>query len=235
MALYTYQRWDGSQAIEPFTAGDLMDHLADKILDDGDLRSAMREMLQRGARFQSGRRMYGLRDLLERLRQRREQQLQRYNLGSVMDDIKEKLEQVVQTERDGIQRRLNESQAGTDEQLRKMLENMARKHLDQLDALPPETGGRIQSLRQYEFMDQDARRQFDELMDTLRKQILDSYFQGLKQSIGAMTPEMLGQVQQMVKDLNRLLEQHRRGDDSGFRQFMDKWGHFFPEGIENVD
>src|SRR5437867_1752746 len=105
---YRYSRWDGTQAVEPFTANDVMQHLADKMLDDGDLWSALREMLQRGANFQSGRQMPGLRDLLDRLRQQRQQQLQRYNLGSVMDDIKERLEQVVQTEREGIDRRLSE-------------------------------------------------------------------------------------------------------------------------------
>jgi uncharacterized protein with von Willebrand factor type A (vWA) domain len=236
MPLYRYSNWDGTQQVEPFTANDLMEHLADRILDDRDLWSTLREMLQRGAQLPSGRRMPGLRDLLERLRQQRQQQLQRYNLDSVMDDIKERLDKVVQTEREGIDRRLTEQQGeSTDPQLRQLLENMARKHLDQLDALPPHAGGKIQSLRDYDFMDPDARQQFEELLDSLRQQVMQSYFQGLKQSLGAMTPEMLREIQQMVRDLNELLEQHRHGDDSGFQDFMEKWGHFFPEGIENVD
>src|SRR5581483_347939 len=102
MPLYQYHRWDGTQQFDPFTATDLMEHLADHILDDGDLMSAMRDLLQRGAQLPSGRNMSGLRDLLERLRQRREQMLQRYNMDSVMGDIKERLEQVVETEREGI-------------------------------------------------------------------------------------------------------------------------------------
>src|SRR5262245_26031169 len=114
MVLYRYGRWDGSQELDPFTANDLMQHLADRMLDDGDLLSAMREMLQRGARFDSGRQMPGLRDLLERLRQQRQQQLQRYNMGSVMDDIKQQLEEVVQTERQGIEKRLDESKSQSD-------------------------------------------------------------------------------------------------------------------------
>jgi len=236
MARYRYSRWDGSQLLEPFTASDVMDFLADRILDEDDLQSAMRELLQRGAQLPSGRQMPSLRDLLERLRDRRQQQLQRYNLGGLLDDIKEQLEQVVNTEREGIQRRLDEQPGeAADDQLRRMLENVANKHLDQLDGLPPEVGGRIQALRDYEFMDQEARRKFDELLQQLQKQMLENYFQGIKQSLGAMTPEMMGQLQDMVRDLNQLLEQHRRGDDSGFQQFMDKWGQFFPKGIENVE
>jgi len=235
MARYRYSRWDGSQLLEPFTASDVMDYLADRILDEDDLQSAMRELLQRGAQLPSGRQMPSLRDLLERLRDRRQQQLQRYNLGGLLDDIKEQLEQVVNTEREGIQRRLDEHGEGSDEQLRKMLENVANKHLDQLDGLPSEVGGRIQALRDYEFMDQEARQKFDELLQQLQKQVLEDYFQGIKQSLGAMTPQMMGQLQEMVRDLNQLLEQHRRGDDSGFQQFMDKWGQFFPKGIDNVE
>ena len=60
MAFYRYSQWDGTQSIEPFEAGDLMDKLADQMLDGRDLRSAMRDMLQRGARLPSGRRMSGL-------------------------------------------------------------------------------------------------------------------------------------------------------------------------------
>ena len=32
-SLYRYSRWDGTQAVEPFTASDMMDYLADKVLD----------------------------------------------------------------------------------------------------------------------------------------------------------------------------------------------------------
>lgn len=204
MPLYRYSRWDGTQAVEPFTAGDLMDYVADRMLEDGDLRSILRELLQRGAQFDTNRRMPGLRDLLEQLRRRRQQQLQRYNLGSVMDDIKERLDKVVETEKAGIERRLQDA-ASQDNELRQMLENIASKHRQQLDQLPDGVGARMQALRDYDFLDQDARRQFDELLNELRQQILESYFQGLKQSLGAMTPEMMSQLQQMVRDLNELL------------------------------
>jgi uncharacterized protein with von Willebrand factor type A (vWA) domain len=188
MSVYQYSRWDGSQSVEPFTTNDLMDHLADRMLEDGDLLSTLRDMLQRGAQLPSGRQLPGLRDLLERLRQQRQQQLQRYNMDSVMDDIKEQLEQVVNTEREGIEKRLGEQKPGdSDPDLKQMLENMARKHLDQLDNLPPQAGGQISALREYDFMEPEARQQFEELLDTLKKQVMEQYFQGLKQSLGAMT------------------------------------------------
>src|SRR5581483_8599848 len=125
----------------------------------------------------------------------------------------------------------------TDPMFREILESMARKHLEQLDHLPPDVGGRIKELRDYDFMDAEARKQFDELMQMLQQQVMQSYFKGLQQSLQAMTPEAMKQIHQMVHDLNQLLDKHRRGEatDDDFEDFMKKWGQFFPEGIENLD
>jgi uncharacterized protein with von Willebrand factor type A (vWA) domain len=285
MRFYRYSRWDGSQEIDSFTPEDVMEKIADEMLDDGSLRSALRRMLQRGAEFTSGRRMMGLQELMERLRNARTRNLDRYNLGSIVDDIKERLDQVIDTERRGIRRRLGEddeadgsqtsadrkendedsseegspsplpegtgaaptpgprpptpSQApgSSDPMFREILEGMARKHLEQLDHLPPDIGGRIKDLRDYDFMDEDARRQFDELLQMLQQQVMQSYFKGLQQGLQSLTPEALQQIQQMVHDLNELLEKQQRGEntDGDFEDFMKKWGQFFPDGIDNVD
>src|SRR5260370_1693793 len=54
----------------------------------------------------------GLRELMERMRNPRNQQLNRYNMASgVMVDLREKLEEIKRLEREGIQRRLDESAA----------------------------------------------------------------------------------------------------------------------------
>src|SRR5438093_4635742 len=105
---HRYSRWDGTQDVELFTAEDVMEHIADELLDDGDLRSTLRRMMQRGAEFSSGRRMMGLQELLDRLRGARERNLDRYNLGSMFDDIKERLDKVIDTERSGINERMGQ-------------------------------------------------------------------------------------------------------------------------------
>src|SRR5439155_11633852 len=87
---------------------DVMEQIADELLEDGSLKGALRRMLQRGAEFSSGRRMMGLQELLDRLRNARSNNLDRYNLGSIMDDIVERLEKVIDTERHGIRQRLGE-------------------------------------------------------------------------------------------------------------------------------
>src|SRR5213080_1295372 len=96
MRFFRYTRWDGTQQVDAFTP------------EDVNLKGALRRMLQRGAEFSSGRRMMGLQELLDRLRGARARNLDRYNLGSILDDIVEKLDSVIDTERHGIKRRLGD-------------------------------------------------------------------------------------------------------------------------------
>ena len=272
MTIFRYQQWDGTQQLDPLTPEELMKHLSDQLFDGDDLLSALRDMLRQGAQFPNGRQMPGLRDMLDKLRNQRKDQLKRYNMDSVMDGIKEQLDKIIEQERQTLERRRDEnmpqngqpsgqqqqpgdgqqgqpgeqgqdgSQSGegsdgqsSDGDFRKMLDNMVQKRMDQLNNLPPQAGGRIQQLRDYDFMDADARQQFDDLLKSLQEQVLQQYFEGMKQSIGAMTPEQMQATQQMIRDLNQLLEEHKRGDDSGFDEFMQKWGSMFPQGMESVD
>jgi len=96
---FRYSRWDGSQDLPDFDADALLDEVADDILAHGDLQSALRRMLQQGLRPHDGRPTPGLRDLLERLRRKRQEQLDRYDLGSSLEDITQKLEDILRTER----------------------------------------------------------------------------------------------------------------------------------------
>ena len=105
---YGYSRWDGSQQIEGLDADDVLKALSDDYLENGNLQQALKRMMQDGVQSENGRRTMGLRELMERMRNQRNQQLNRYNMASgVMDDLREKLEEIKQLERDGIQRRLD--------------------------------------------------------------------------------------------------------------------------------
>lgn len=106
---HSYSRWDGSQQIEGLDADEIMRALSDDYLRDGDLQKALQRMQQSGFQNRDGQHQMGLRDIMDRLRQQQQQRLQRYNLSGVMDDIREKLESVKQHEREGIQRRLDET------------------------------------------------------------------------------------------------------------------------------
>src|SRR5215469_14314032 len=105
---YGYSRWDGTQHVDGLDADEFLNALSDEYLDDGDLQKALRRLLQDGVRTDDGRRAMGLREMLERMRRRRQDQLSRYNMASgVMDDLREKLEEIKSLERAGIQKRLD--------------------------------------------------------------------------------------------------------------------------------
>jgi uncharacterized protein with von Willebrand factor type A (vWA) domain len=240
--LLRYSRWDGSQ-VDVFSVDDVLEHLADEVLGGRDLEAVLRRLMQHGSEFSSGRRAMGLRELLERIRGAREQRRQQYNLGSSLDEIRRQLEEVVETERRGIQRRLGRGNAknqapapgSTDPAFRQLLEKLARERLDQLDRMPPDLGGRLQALHDYDFLDPDAREQFQQLVKRLQEQLLESTFKGMMQSIQSLTPEAMRQIREMTHDLNRLLQQRLRGEQPDISSFMAKWGQFFPSDIQNVD
>src|SRR5690348_3820640 len=105
---YGYSRWDGTQNIEGLDADDILNALSDDYMEDGNLQQALKRLMQEGIRNEDGRKTMGLRELMERMRNMRNEQLNRYNMASgVMDDLREKLEEIKDLEREGIQKRLD--------------------------------------------------------------------------------------------------------------------------------
>ncbi|MGE0059853.1 MAG: VWA domain-containing protein [Dehalococcoidia bacterium] len=236
---FRYSGWDGSQQIDPLQPDELLDLLANDLLDDGDLRRAMERLLQRGGMRPDGDRLQGIRDLMEQLRNRRQEQLDRYRLDTFMQDIEQRLDDIVNRERAGIDRRLDDAAddpEGTPE-LQDLLRQMAQRKLDALDALPRGAAGMVEKLMDYEFMDEQARDDFKELVNDLRQKMLGDYFQNMKQTLEGLTPADLAPMREMVRELNKLLAKHLNGDDSeaDFREFMDRFGSMFPPEIDNID
>src|SRR5919206_2399014 len=107
--LYRYSRWDGTQELFPFDADELLEALSDELINDGDLARALQRLMRNGDQGKMDGRMPGLQQLMERLKEQRQQQLGQHNMNAVMDDILQKLEAVKQQERAGIEQRLAES------------------------------------------------------------------------------------------------------------------------------
>ncbi len=104
-----YSRWDGTQQISPLDADELMRAMSDDLMQNGDLDLALQRLFRWGFERPDGEHVPGLRELMQRLKERRQEQLNRYDLGSILDDVKERLQQVLDTERSGIERRLEEA------------------------------------------------------------------------------------------------------------------------------
>jgi uncharacterized protein with von Willebrand factor type A (vWA) domain len=281
---YGYTRWDGTQRIEGLDADDILNALSDEYIEEGNLQQALRRLMQEGIRTEDGRRSMGLRELMERMRNMRSEQLNRYNMASgVMDDLREKLEEIKNLEREGIQSRLDEKQelpseqqntpsgqpqdgqqpsdqqsggqqqpsgqqgqqpAGqsgeggnsdlTPEQKRKMLEMIAKRKQEYLEKLPDDIPGQIKGLSEYDFMDDEARDKFNELLASLQQQMMQQFFQGMQQSLQNMTPEDIAKMREMIRDLNKMLRERQEGREPDFDAFMQKHGEYFP-GVNSLD
>jgi uncharacterized protein with von Willebrand factor type A (vWA) domain len=106
---YRYTEWDGTQEIPPLDPDDILNALTDDLMNFGDLQHALRNLMQRGMRNQMGDRTQGLRDLLQQLRQQRRQNLDKYDLSSAFEDIRNRLEQILEKERNTLDERLGEA------------------------------------------------------------------------------------------------------------------------------
>ncbi len=158
------------QRLPDLDADEILEALSDDVMAEGDLAEALRRLMERGWRSGDPTRpdMPGLQDLMERLARRREELRERYELGDVLGDIRRELEEIVDQERAGVERRLERAAADApDADTGRAARDLAARRLDRLDALPADVGERIRDLREYDFLEPDARERFDELVERL--------------------------------------------------------------------
>lgn len=298
MALrYRYSMWDGTQEVPALQAEDILDNLTDDLMNFGDLQHALRNLLQRGMRNPMGDRMQGLRDLLQQLRQQRRQQLDRFDLSSIFDDLKRQLDEILDMEQNTLDRRLEEAggqpqgeqgqqgeqsprgsaqqqpgqqspqaqrgqqqpgqqgessegteggQQGSQQQgspqqpgeFADMLRNIANKKKQFLSELPDDVAGQVKQLQNYEFMDPEAQARFNELLESLKKAMMDTFFKDMYNQIANMSPEDLQRMKDMVRDLNQMLQDKMAGKEPNFDQFMQQYGDLFgdnpPQSLDEL-
>ena len=228
---YRYSRWDGSQTGFELDAEQVLAEVADDLLYHGDLNAALRRALQNGMQAPDGRALDGLRQLLERIARRRREELERHELSGLTADIARRLDEIVDQERAGLDRRSGDT-PGPEAPLDPA--EAARRH-QQLDELPPDLAGRFRGLGNYDFADNEARRRFEELSEELRRQLLQNQFNRLAQGIGELTPERMAAMKDMLAELNQMLAQRERGEEPDFAGFMSRHGQFFPGNPQSLD
>ncbi|PWB46843.1 MAG: VWA domain-containing protein [Dehalococcoidia bacterium] len=294
---YRYSMWDGTQEVPALQAEDILDNLTDDLMNFGDLQHALRNLLQRGMRNPMGDRMQGLRDLLQQLRQQRRQQLDRFDLSSIFDDLKRQLEEILDMEQNTLDRRLEEAggqpqgeqspqgqqspqgsaqqqpgqqspqgqqgqqqpgqqgdqsegseggqqggqQQGASQQpgeFADMLRNIANKKKQFLSELPEDVPGQVKELQNYEFMDPEAQARFNELLESLKKAMMDTFFKDMYNQIANMSPEDMQRMKDMVRDLNQMLQDKMAGKEPNFDQFMQQYGDLFgdnpPQSLDEL-
>ena len=136
---FRYSRWDGTQ--DPFgpdvPAAEVLEELADEILMGGGADHALQRLLRRGMQG----RFTGIDALRQRLQRQREREESLLDLAGPLEDIRQRLEEIVERERSELSFRDDDD---------------ARAREAFLDALPPDAPGAIGELREYRFVDPGA-------------------------------------------------------------------------------
>jgi len=144
-----YSRWTGTQA-SSLQAEQVFETLNDHLNHTGDLQQAMRRLLQRGA-GEGEERVPGLDELLAKVAREMKELFERYHIRSALDEVEERLQSIVSRER----QTLGEGNERAPE--------LAEKERF-LNQLPRRTSEAIEALSSYDFEDEQAGREFEDLL-----------------------------------------------------------------------
>jgi uncharacterized protein with von Willebrand factor type A (vWA) domain len=140
---FTYSRWDGTQQGFDLDADALLGEITDDLLYHGDVNAALRRLMQEGMNDRDGRRIEGMRDLMRRLRDRRQELLDRGDLGGVYKEIADALDDIVDEERQAVDRARSEAEASGDERRAQHARDTAEERNFRLDMLPDDLAGKV--------------------------------------------------------------------------------------------
>jgi uncharacterized protein with von Willebrand factor type A (vWA) domain len=204
----------------PVDLAEALDAVAEDVMAGYSPRHALQEFLRRG-----GRNREGLDDLARRVQQRRSELLGRHRLDATLNEVQKMLGTAVLEERKQLAR--DAMMDNTDRAFREM----------QLQNLPQSTAAAVNELASYDWQSSTAREAYERIKDLLGREVLDQRFAGMKQALENATDEDRAAVNSMLRDLNGLLDKHRRGDDTDadFQEFMGRHGGFFPENPQSVE
>ena len=203
---------------DPVDAGAAVDALGDRLLDGASVRDALRDLMRRGM---DGAR--GLDEWRQRLAQRRRELQKSGRLDGLLEQVREHLDRAVEHERTALF-----PEPSDDARFREAM----------LDMLPDDTSRAVRELSDYNWRSPEARAEYDAIKDLLKRDVLDQQFRQMSRALrDPGDPAAQQAVKDMMADLNRMLDKHRRGEDTteDFAEFMRKHGDLFPDSPETLE
>jgi uncharacterized protein with von Willebrand factor type A (vWA) domain len=232
---FNYSRWDGTQRGFEFDAQSIVDEITDDLLYHGDVNAALRRLMQEGMRNERGDQLMGLREMMQRLRERREEIKDRGDLGGVYSEISAELDDLVDEERHAIDDALKAAEQSGDQRRAEVAKESAQDRNFRLDMLPSDLAGKINELEHYDFQSSESKQRFEALLEKLRQQIMQQMLDQMSGAVENLTPQDMQRMKDMMAALNEMLESRERGEDPKFEQFMENFGDFFPENPQTLD
>jgi uncharacterized protein with von Willebrand factor type A (vWA) domain len=150
MHLLRYTEWDGTQRVR-LSAEKVFEKLAEYLSYTDDVQQAFDWLLRHGLEI-DGLRIMGVDDFLEALRDALRERQRQFNLDHALDPMAERLEELLDLEREALEQRGDAT---------------AQAKREQLERLPRRLSEAIEQLRDYAFEDDDARVEFEHLLEEL--------------------------------------------------------------------
>ena len=166
MRTYKYSKWDGTQDLSR-SLDENFGALAKEILEAGDVNVALGNLVRDG--FQASgdsdvsevRPVGGLNDLLAGLEEERRLRLEKYNIDSMISVISSSLDSVIESEKMGIAQEL------------KRIEEAS---FNNLNYIPSTLSEKIKGLIGHDFLNDEARKELDQILETLGDQWAFNFF-----------------------------------------------------------
>ncbi len=198
-----YSRWDGTQKWRDLEKEELADRLFKELSNymnwSLSAQEAMEWLMRQGLKFPDMNiRVMGTDELLQELRRLRQESFQRYNFDHAMDDVRAKLDEIVEREVRTAR-----------EELGSIHPEFHRRE-ETLRSLPRRESEAIEELARYYkapgFLDEEAKRMFEELLSQLDKvQELEQFilrhgrqFQGAESLDFDQAAEVMARFKQMA-------------------------------------
>ena len=221
---YRYGAWQGGPdpLAEPYDVATAVDALGDSVLSGESTSEALRRLMRAGAAGRRG--LDALRDMVgRRLRQART----RGAMDGTLRDVQRLLDDALQAEEQTLEYDPRPE---------------ARLAESELASLPDDTAGAVRALTDYQWSNASARQKYQEIQDLLRREVLDSSFQKMREALtsqggragqSGIDPERL---REMISELTNLIQSHNRGEDTteAFEHFMELHGEAFPDNPRNT-
>ena len=223
MITIRYFEWDGSQRVR-LSADQMFEKLAEHLSQTDDLQQAMDWLMRQGVEDGEKEKLKGLDDLVRELREEMRKRYRESNLRSSLNEIQEKLAEILNQEKNTLAERRPQKPDLTEK------ENFL-KHL------PQRLSDQMEKLSHYEFEDADAQQAFDELMQEFNnvRSVEDfqrrykDLFNGPQSLDYQQTLELMDEMQQLQQMEQNLLSGRMDNiDPEELRQLMGQgaWQDF---------
>ncbi|MGI9590884.1 MAG: VWA domain-containing protein [Myxococcota bacterium] len=206
MKSFVYSRWDGSQEEFRLDAERALDALSDLLMEGLDAREALEWMRQHGFELAGlDMRVMGVDELVAELREQAQELYDRYRMDRALDELRRRLEDILDREQQALR-----SAHGFESS--RMNEFLSRRHAEE-----PGLADTLERFRDYEFDDEEAGADYQELLEELEAiRDLERFLGERGERFRGPEPADYGTAQQVREQIEALEEMARNLAEGNF-------------------